>query len=55
VREVVRHSKRTVVFPRWSRDGRSLVYSALEPAAVRTIGVDGTGARVVGRGGEADW
>ena len=55
LRRVAQHGKRTVVFPRWSRDGRSLLYSTIEPQAVRTVRADGTGARVVGRGTEADW
>jgi Tol biopolymer transport system component len=61
LREVVRHRGRNVVFPRFSPDGRSLVYTTFDPAAraprfeLWTVGIDGSNRTAVGRGSEADW
>ena len=61
LREVVRHRGRNIVFPRFSPDGASLVYTTFDPTARRpvfqlwTVGVDGTNRTLVGRGSEADW
>jgi Tol biopolymer transport system component len=37
LRRVTRSGKPAAVFPRWSPDGGSLVYSTLEPASVRRV------------------
>ena len=60
-REVVRHVGLQVAYPRFSPDGRSLLYSTFvagETVAgfrLRTIRLDGTGGGDLGAGAEADW
>jgi TolB protein len=59
LREVARHPGRTVAFPRFSPDGRSLVYTTSSPNGKElrlwTVKADGTGRRQLGAGTEADW
>lgn len=62
LREVTRHPGYNVVFPRFSADGRSLVYTAFgdAPGTVRgdrlwTVRTDGKARRALGPGSAADW
>ena len=61
LREVTRHRGRNVVFPRFSPDGNSLLYTTFDPRArtpvfqLWTVGVDGSNRTLIGRGSEADW
>jgi Tol biopolymer transport system component len=62
LRRIAGHANHNVVFPRFSPDGRSLVYTAFAdkqgvPALdeLWTVKVDGTGRTRLGRGGSADW
>lgn len=61
LREVARHPGMNVVFPRFSPDGRRILYTAYpdapgEPAfTLWTVGVDGSGPTRLGLGTEADW
>ena len=62
LRLVTRHPGQNVVFPRFSRDGRSLLYTAfpsrpgVRPVErIWTVRVDGSGRRSLGRGASADW
>ena len=61
LREVTRHPRLNVVFPRFSPDGRSLLYTTFDPRArtpvfrLWTVRVDGSNRTLVGRGSEADW
>jgi TolB protein len=61
LREVSRHPGHNVVFPRFSPDGRSLVYTSFRDAQGRhpdvlwTVGADGSGRRSLGLGHAADW
>lgn len=62
LREAARHKGHNVVFPRFSPDGGSLVYTAFADIPnVRPVDelwrvkVDGTARTKLGRGGSADW
>lgn len=60
LREVARHPGHNVVFPRFSRDGRSLVYTAFpdgsgRPERLWVVRTDGSGRRALGPGSAADW
>jgi Tol biopolymer transport system component len=62
LRELTRHPGQNVVFPRFSPDGRRLVYTAFpsRPGVapverIWTVRVDGSGRRSLGRGVSADW
>jgi TolB protein len=61
LRRVIGHPGRNVAFPRWSPDGRTLLYTSFDSTGskndfrLHTIGADGTGPRVLRAGGEADW
>ena len=61
LREVARHQGLTTGFPRFSPDGRQLVYMTLderrqgEPRQLWTVNVDGTNRKLLGRGAEPDW
>lgn len=62
VRRVVRHPSLNVVFPRWSPDGATLLYSTFvfddrgtRNFRVRTVAAAGDASTVVADGGEADW
>ena len=60
-RVLTRHAGRTLSFPRFSPDGRSVLYTVGKPGDEQTearlwrIGVDGTGRAQIGRGAEGDW
>lgn len=60
LREVARHPGHNVVFPRFSPDGRSLVYTSFpagsgSPERLWLVRIDGSGRRGLGPGGAADW
>jgi Tol biopolymer transport system component len=61
LREVARHRGLNVVFPRFSPDGSTLIYTLFDPAAAKprfelwTVAVDGSGRVRLGPGSEADW
>lgn len=60
LREVARHPGHNVVFPRFSPDGRSLMYTSFpegsgRPERLWTTAVDGSGRRSLGLGAAADW
>jgi Tol biopolymer transport system component len=59
--EVARHKGLNVAFPRYSPDGRQIVYMAFDPneslagAQLWTVNADGTNRKLLGKGGEPDW
>ena len=61
LREVARHQGLTTGFPRFSPDGRQLVYMTLdesrqgEPRRLWTVNADGTNRKLLGKGSEPDW
>jgi TolB protein len=60
LREVARHPGHNVVFPRFSPDGRSLLYTSFpetsgSPERLWLVRLDGSGRRSLGLGGAADW
>jgi Tol biopolymer transport system component len=59
LREVARHRGLTTAFPRFSPDGRQLVYMTLGAGSASsqlwTVNADGTNRKLLGRGGEPDW
>ena len=59
LREVARHPGLTTAFPRFSPDGRQLVYMTLGAGAASsqlwTVNADGTNRKLLGKGGEPDW
>jgi TolB protein len=61
IREVARHRGQNVAFPRFSPDGRSLVYTTFSPDSDQsdlqlwTVRADGTGRKALGAGTEPDW
>ena len=61
LREVARHKGLNHAFPRFSPDGRQLVYMTFAPdksladAQLWTVNVDGTNRKLLGKGGEPDW
>jgi Tol biopolymer transport system component len=60
-RRIVGYPTREVAFPRFSPDGKRLLYSVFRGGAtvndfrLRVIGVGGRGSRDIGAGAEADW
>ena len=61
LREVARHRGMNVVFPRFSPDGSTLIYTLFDPAVAKprfelwTVRVDGSDRVRLGPGSEADW
>ena len=61
LREVARHQGLTTGFPRFSPDGRQLVYMTLDESRrgdarqLWTVNVDGTNRKLLGQGAEPDW
>ena len=61
VRRVISHPGRNVVFPRWSPDGRSLLYTTFSnddvtgDFRIHTVPAGGGTPTEVARGSEADW
>jgi Tol biopolymer transport system component len=60
LRQVARHAGETHAFPRFSPDGRQLVYMTFKGVGAMnpmlwTANVDGTSRKLLGRGGEPDW
>jgi TolB protein len=60
-RVLTRHAGRSLSLPRFSPDGRSVLYTVAKPADEQTaarlwrIGIDGTGRTQIGPGAEGDW
>jgi Tol biopolymer transport system component len=60
-RLLTRHPGRTLSFPRFSPDGRFVLYTVARPADEQTasrlwrIGADGSGRVPIGPGAEGDW
>jgi TolB protein len=60
-REVARHAGRQVAYPRFSPDGRALLYSTFVAGEtvtgyrLRTVSLDGRQSADLGAGAEADW
>ena len=60
LRRLIGHPGKNVAFPRWSPDGRTLLYTSFDSTGstnfrLHTIGADGTSPRVLRAGTEADW
>lgn len=61
LRRLIGHPGKNVAFPRWSPDGRTLLYTSFDSTGskndfrLHTIGADGTSPRVLRAGSEADW
>ena len=60
LREVARHARQNHAFPRFSPDGRRIVYVTFSPEGrlapkLWTVNVDGTGRTPLGNGSEPDW
>jgi TolB protein len=60
LREIARHSGEIHAFPRFSPDGRRLVYMTFKDAGTMnpmlwTVNVDGTNRKPLGKGAEPDW
>ena len=61
LRRVIGHPGQNIAFPRWSPDGRTLLYTTFDSSGakndfrLRTIGANGSNPRVLRAGSEADW
>jgi TolB protein len=61
LRRVIAHRGKNVAFPRWSPDGRTLLYTSFDAVVSKNdfrlhmIGADGTNPHVLRPGSEGDW
>jgi TolB protein len=60
LKQVARHAKQNHAFPRFSRDGRRIVYVTFSPGGrlapkLWTVNADGSGRALLGSGSEPDW